>query len=85
MQGYATEVTSDLIMVTISQVQQMNHLMVMESADQIQIVEVIVAPKMVTRTGSLTRKIIGSQSQNWKFGKSQRWLELIRSNLIQEQ
>ena len=72
MEGYSAGVTLDLVMVADQSYVHMNHLIVMESATHTQMKVVIVSPKMVTRTGSLTRKVDGSQLQNWKFGKSQR-------------
>ncbi len=60
LEGYAAIVPGDLIMVTESYL-HMNHLMVMRSADQMQIVVVIVSPKKVARTISLTSRVNISQ------------------------
>ncbi len=63
-EGYTAGVATDLVMVTQSYVQHMNHLMVMENAAHTQIRVVIVFPKKVARTDSLTRRVKNSQSRN---------------------
>jgi hypothetical protein len=63
----------DLFLVTKSYVHGMNHLMVIMSADQMQIQIDIVSLLKVVRTASLTRIMEASQLLRLKYGKSKKW------------
>jgi hypothetical protein len=69
---YTAVIISDLFLVIKSYVQGTNHLMVILTANQMQITVIIVSLLKVVRTASLTRRMDTSQLLSLKFGKSKK-------------